>query len=47
MAKKPTGPRPKPQVTGTVGIKSPKMNKTKPAIKHTSMGGKPKGMSHR
>lgn len=45
MAGKPTGSRPKPTVTGTAGIKSPKMNKTKPAIKHKAMG-QPKGMRH-
>lgn len=38
--KKPTGHRPKPSVTPAKGAKTTKMNKTKPAIKHTSMKSK-------
>lgn len=38
MAKKPTGSRPVPKVTGFRGAKGTgKMNSTKPAVKHTSM----------
>ncbi len=37
MPKKPTGARPVPKVTGTSTHKTPKMNATKPAVKHTNM----------
>lgn len=38
---KPTGSRPKPGLPKLQGtIKMPKMNKTKPAIKHKAMGRK-------